>query len=203
MFYINGAKECWQYSYAAMPLGSRFVSFTISRLISQAANMLSCAVNFLNVCPFLHLHRLPFKQILKTMGFVGWFLLFVSIWGLIVHLLWGEGGSHFEKAENIFKPSPPLQIRHSLLEMTNLILSCSPPINLTLPPAYCSYKSCWGSQRTSSKVVCMRSVFTIIYGCYVQFQFSPPKTPLPIATCDAPLSKNKLPKRIKILKQNV
>ena len=107
MFYINGAKECWQYSYAAMPLGSRFVSFTISRLISQAENMLSCAVNFLNVCPFLHLHRLPFKQILKTMGFVGWFLLFVSIWGLIVHLLWGEGGSHFEKAENIFKPSPP------------------------------------------------------------------------------------------------
>ena len=91
----------------AMPLGPRFVSFTISRLISQAPNLVSCTVNFQNVCPFLHLHRLPFKQILKTMGFVGWFLLFVSIWGLIVHLLWGEGGSHFEKAENIFKPFPP------------------------------------------------------------------------------------------------
>ena len=36
-------------------------------------------------------------------------------------------------------------------------------------PAYFSYRSCWGSLRTSSKVVCMRSMFTI-YSCYIQFQ---------------------------------
>ena len=50
--------------------GPRFVSFTISCLISQQASIpVSCAVNFLKVCPFLHLYRLPFSQILKTMCF--------------------------------------------------------------------------------------------------------------------------------------
>ena len=161
MFYINGAKECWQYSYAAMPLGSRFVSFTISRLISQAANMVSCAVNnFLNVCPFLHLHRLPFRQILKTTGFVGRFFPSEG-WSFICC----EGGVAILRKLRLFSNLPP-QIHHSFLELTNLILSCPPPpINFTLTPAYSSCKSCWGSQRTSSKVVCMRSKFTIIYGC--------------------------------------
>ena len=45
----------------------------------QAANLVSCAVNFLNECPFLsflHLHRLPFRKILKTMCFVGPFCCF-------------------------------------------------------------------------------------------------------------------------------
>ena len=89
----------------AMPLGPRFVSFTISRLISQAANLVSCTVNFQNVCPFLHLHRLPFRQILKTTGFVGRFLLSEG-WSFIC-CGGGGGASHFEKAEIIFKPSPP------------------------------------------------------------------------------------------------
>ena len=56
--------------YARTPI--RFTSL----LISQAINLVSCAVNFLNVCPFLHPHRLPLRQILKTMCLVGRFCCF-------------------------------------------------------------------------------------------------------------------------------
>ena len=44
-------------------------------LLPQAVNPVSCAVNFLYVCPFLH-RRLPFGQILKTLYFVGRFCCF-------------------------------------------------------------------------------------------------------------------------------
>ena len=56
--------------YARTPI--RFTSL----LISQAINLVSCAVNFLNVGPFLHPHRLHLRQILKTMCLVGRFCCF-------------------------------------------------------------------------------------------------------------------------------
>ena len=65
---INGVKRCWQYPYAPNPGLDRLI-------LQQTTNPVSCAVKFLYVCPFLH-HRLPFRQISKTMCFVGRFCCF-------------------------------------------------------------------------------------------------------------------------------
>ena len=73
MFFIH-KHDKWREKVLTIPL--RALSWTGPfDFTTNCKSAVSCAVKFLYVCPFLH-HRLPFRQISKTMCFVGRFCCF-------------------------------------------------------------------------------------------------------------------------------
>ena len=77
-------------------------------------------------------------------------LSYLSLYLMAVRSFEVKGGSYFEKAENIFKPSIPPN-SSSLFRNDPTSFSLAPHkfyiLWMWLPPstAYSSYKSCWGS----------------------------------------------------------